>query len=156
MKICARLLDCFVLGHSVLKTKQLRLLIQSLWFGNLKGIGNKSPTVILPLKLTSEAQHAWRQRGALGGLSQFTGNFYVQLLSFCSSACSALQLTTTYYCWRMEDSLTASELAQLEYHTIGTVVCKINHCKEMLVLCSFFSLQYRVSHSKVSKVILLW
>jgi hypothetical protein len=46
--------------HSVLKTKQLKLFIQSLWFGNLKGIGNKSPTVILPLKLTSEAQHARR------------------------------------------------------------------------------------------------
>ena len=44
----------------------------------------------------------------------------------------------------MEDSLTASELAQLEYHTICTVVCKINHCKEMLVVCSVLEICSRV------------
>ena len=154
MKISARLLDCFVLGHSVLKTKQLRLFIQSLWFRNLKGIGNKSPTAISPLKLTSEAQHA---RTALARRLGRAFSIYRQLLC---TATQLLQLSLLssianyyYQCWRMEDSLTASELAQLEYHTIGTVVCKINHCKEMLVLCSFFSSQQGVDTIMVSSIL---
>ena len=121
----------------------------------MKEILVKSASVILSLKLTSEAWHA--RRAALARRLGRAFSIYRQLLC---TATQLLQLSLLssianyyYQCWRMEDSLTASELAQLEYHTIGTVVCKINHCKEMLVLCSFFSSQQGVDTIMVSSIL---